>query len=108
MRKTWILLFALAASALMMTACGRNRNDADTNSVQHTEQYGTDRTKEKETETTETTDDGGILSDAEDMVSDVIDEGGDVVSEAVEGGRDIVSDIAGTEMTTTETTHTSR
>ena len=47
MKRIWILLFAFAAAAVLMTACGRNRNDADTNSVQQTEQHETDRENDR-------------------------------------------------------------
>lgn len=121
MKRMWILLFTLAAVTVLMVACGRNRNDADTNSVQHTEQHETDRTHEETTHSEETdrahketthskeTDRGGIMDDAEDMVSDVIKGGEEIVSDAADEGRDIVSGIAGTdESTETTETETSR
>lgn len=110
MKRIWILLFAFAAAAVLMTACGRNRNDADTNSVQQTEQHETDRENDTENDRaseeaarTEDTD-RGIMDDAGDMVSDVIEGGKDIVSDAADEGRDIVSDIAGTETAEEETT----
>ena len=110
MKRIWILLFAFAAAAVLMTACGRNRNDADTNSVQQTEQRETDRENDRASEEAAQTEDTdrGIMDDAEDMVSDVIEGGKDIVSDAADEGRDIVSEIAGTDTAEEETTTTSR
>ena len=67
MKRIWILLFAFAAAAVLMTACGRNRNDADTNSVQQTEQRETDRENDRASEEAARTEDTdrGIMDDAE-------------------------------------------
>lgn len=107
MKKIVLLLAALTASAVLMTACSRNRNDADTNSVTHTEASETDRMDitEETVEETRVSDDSGIMDDAEDLVSDVVDEGGDIVSDVIDGGRDIVTDLIGTdEISTSEST----
>jgi hypothetical protein len=88
MKQMPIVLTALIAGAVMMTACGRNRNDADTNSVQRTE-----------TQAAQTTEDSGLLSDAQDMVTDVVSGAEDFASDVLDEGRDVVSDITGTETT---------
>ena len=78
MKRMWVLLLALTALAALMVACGRNRNDADTNS-QQTEMQETEVWEE-----TTVTDDNGIVDDAEDLVSDVIDGGEEIVSDVVD------------------------
>ncbi len=90
-----VVLAVLTAMLLMSTsACGRQKDDdrsmAETESVI------------RETEAVETTEERGPLEEAEDMVSD-----------AVEDGKDIISDVIdGTEMTAvteeTSTTETQR
>lgn len=110
MKRIAILLAALTASAVLMTACGRNRNDADTNSVTHTEASETDRRDmtDKTPEETRVSDDSGIMDDAEDLVSDVIDDGREAVSDVVDEGKDIVTDLIGTDETRTSTSASTR
>ncbi len=108
MKRILLLLAAVTASAVLMTACGRNRNDADTNSTTHTEvsetqESGTEMAESSETHRRETaaSDDSGIMDDAEDLVSDVVDDGREAVSDVVDEGRDIVTDLVGTDTTST-------
>lgn len=101
MKRMLALLLALTALAALMVACGRNRNDADTNSQQtEMQETETQETETQETETreeTETSDDGGIIDDAEDLVSDVVDGGENIVSDIMDDGSDAAGETAQSE-----------
>ncbi len=102
MRNKWVLFLAMAAAAVMMVACGRNRNDADTNSVTHTEESDMAETGDRRDET-EGSDENGIIDHAETLISDVIDEGKDIVSDIVDDGREIVTEMTDHTSDSTET-----
>lgn len=75
---------AVLAAAVLMCACSR-RDDLP--SEAETE----DRTTQSVTSGRD--DESGIMSDAEDLVSDAVDNGEDMVSDVIDGGQDIASDI---------------
>ncbi len=78
-------LLAAAGCAAMMTGCwGRSKNEAESSS-----QADRPESSVSESETS-----GGVLNDAEDLVSDVVDEGKDMVSDIADGAEDVTSDTS--------------
>ncbi|MBR6618302.1 MAG: hypothetical protein IKL00_10595 [Oscillospiraceae bacterium] len=102
MKRKLILLFALAAAAVMLVACGRNRDKNDTSSATEPRTTTTITVTEPDiTEEVTTHTDSGFMSDAEDMMSDIIDNGKDMMT-------NISSDLAGDGNITTTVTETTR
>ena len=75
--RKWLLLPVIALLAFVATACTGKSNKTESNAGNST-----------------ATNPGGLMSDAGEIVSDVVEGGKDIVSDVIDGGKDIVSDIA--------------
>lgn len=85
MKQKSLFVLPLLSTAVLMTACGSDYDKHD--------HAVTDIPRSTEV-TTVVRNRRGVGDAAEDLVSDVVDDGADIVSDVVHGGRDIIDEAA--------------